>query len=574
MTTSKMFLSMRSRSPQRGVRRAVCWACVAAALALAAMAPAAVQAQENSNQIALVTLSSYDEIVADVGFIGRLGGQPHMAQQMEGMLQFVTGGRGLVGLEKSKPIGIAVSADGADVTVKGLIPVSDMDELLDLLGTWGIIAEDGEDGVKELAAQGQTLYAKEADGYAVIGYTPAAAKSGAAGAEAMINTLAGDYDIAARVFVQNIPSEYRNMAIEQLKAGMEMGMRRNPGESDQQFEMRKNLTQAQVEQFSQLLEDADQLTFGWSIDGQQAKTFVDFMLTAAPGTKLARQIAEAENLTTDYAGFYQPDAAATMTFCGKVTQEDIDQATQMFEGVRKQVMQQIQEEAGLPDDQAREVVKSAVGDFFDAFVATLKGGKIDGGAVLNMDPSGLTFVMGGLVAEPDKIESGLKKLEALAEQDDDFPGVSWNADQHGEISFHTIHVPVPDHEDEARQMFGDQLEIGIGTGGKSAYFAIGRDAVAGCKQIIDASKANAGKEVPPMEMTASLGKIMATVSQIEPNPIVTKISDMLESEAQGRDHIRIVEHVIDNGIKVRIELEEGVLRAIGTAIAEGRGGGF
>jgi hypothetical protein len=45
---------------------------------------------------------------------------------------------------------------------------------------------------------------------------------------------------------------------------------------------------------------------------------------------------------------------------------------------------------------------------------------------------------------------------------------------------------------------------------------------------------------------------------------------MLESEAEGRDHIKIVEHIVDNGVKVRIELEEGVLRAIGTAIEEGQ----
>jgi hypothetical protein len=34
--------------------------------------------------------------------------------------------------------------------------------------------------------------------------------------------------------------------------------------------------------------------------------------------------------------------------------------------------------------------------------------------------------------------------------------------------------------------------------------------------------------------------------------------------------ISATEHVTDNGVKVRIELEEGVLRAIGTAVAEGQ----
>jgi hypothetical protein len=539
------------------------------AVALAvAVSPLAARAQQNSNQIALITLSSYDEIKTDIGFLGRLSGQPALADTTEMMLGFLTGGQGLAGLDKSKPIGVAVYADGGEISVKALIPTTDMDALLGLLGNWGIVAEDGEDGVKELSAPGQTLYAKESNGWAVISVSPEVAKSGADDPEALIGTLTGTYDLAARVFVQNIPTEYRNLAIDQLRAGMEQGMVKNPDESDQQYEMRKAMAQAQIEQFSQLLEDSDELTFGWSIDGKEERTFIDFEMKAAAGSKLANQMAEYKNLTTDYAGFYQPDAAATMTFAGKMAEEDIAQVSQMFDGIRAQVMQQIEEEAELPDEESRDVVKAAVNDFMDALLATFKEGKVDGGAVLNMSPDSLTFVAGGLVGDPSKVESGLKKLEALAEKDENFPGISWNAQSHGEISFHTIDVPVPDPQ--AQQLVGDTMQIAVGTGGKSAYFAVGRDAVASTKAIIDASKANTGKQVPPFELTASLSKILGTVAKVDPNPVVTRVAEMLESEAEGRDHIKIVEHIVDNGVKVRIELEEGVLRAIGTAIEEGQ----
>jgi hypothetical protein len=531
-----------------------------------AVAPLAAPAQQNSNQVALITLSSYDEIKTDIGFLGRLSGQPTLADTTEMMLGFLTGGQGLAGLDKAKPIGVAVYADGGEISVKALIPVTDMDALIGLLGNWGVVAEDGEDGVKELSAPGQTLYAKESNGWAVISVSPEAAKSGAENPEELIGTLSGTYDLAARVFVQNIPTEYRDLAIEQLRAGMEQGMVQDADESDEQFEMRKAMAQAQIEQFSQLLEDADELTFGWSIDGKEERTFIDFEMKAADGSKLANQMAEYKNLTTDYAGFYQPDAAATMTFAGKMAEEDIANMSQMFDGLRAQVMQQIEEEAELPDDESREVVKSAVNDFMDALLATLQEGKVDGGAVLNMSPDSMTFVAGGLVGDPSKIESGLKKLEALAEKDEEFPGISWNADSHGEIKFHTIDVPVPD--EQAQQLVGDTMEIAVGTGGKSVFFALGRDAVASTKAIIDASKANAGKQVAPFELTASLGQILGTVAEVAPNPVVTRVAEMLESEAEGRDHIKIVEHVVDNGVKIRIELEEGVLRAIGTAVEE------
>ena len=43
---------------------------------------------------------------------------------------------------------------------------------------------------------------------------------------------------------------------------------------------------------------------------------------------------------------------------------------------------------------------------------------------------------------------------------------------------------------------------------------------------------------------------------------------MLRNEAQGRDHIRMVGHLVPNGLRYRFEAEEGVLRAIGKAHAE------
>jgi hypothetical protein len=546
------------------------WAFLPVLALLLAAAPTAVQAQQDSNQIALITLSSYDEIKSDVSFIGRLGGQPMLAEQMEGMLAFLTGGQGLAGLDKSKPLGVAVYAQDGEILVKAFVPVTDMNALIGLMGNWGVIGEEGEGGVMELTTPAQTLYAKQANGWAVISLTPEAVQSGIGGAEQLINSLSQTYDVAARIYVQNIPAEQRQMYIEQLRAGMEQGLVQNEGESNQQFEMRKTMTQAQVEQFAQLLEDTEQLSVGWSLDSREERTFLDFEMTAAPGTKMARQLAAYQNLTTDYAGFFQPDAAATLTFAAEMTPEDVNEASQMFEGLRNQLMQQIEQEADLPDDKSKEIVKAAVGDFFDAFVATVKDGKLDGGAVLNMSPDGVTLVAGGRVGDPAKIESGLKKLEQLAAQQPEFPGISWNADRHGEINFHTMKVPVPEHEVEARKLLGDTMEVAIGTGGNSAYFAVGKNAVQRTKEIIDASQANTGKQVPPMELTISLSQILSTVAEVDPNPVVTKVAEMLQSEAQGRDHIRMVEHVTDNGVKVRIELEEGVLRAIGTAVAEGQ----
>jgi hypothetical protein len=71
-----------------------------------------------------------------------------------------------------------------------------------------------------------------------------------------------------------------------------------------------------------------------------------------------------------------------------------------------------------------------------------------------------------------------------------------------------------------------------------------------------------------MEMTFALKQIMemaATVAQESEKPMLQSIAAMLANEASGRDHVRIVMQTIPNGIRTRIEAEEGVLRAIGMA---------
>jgi hypothetical protein len=45
--------------------------------------------------------------------------------------------------------------------------------------------------------------------------------------------------------------------------------------------------------------------------------------------------------------------------------------------------------------------------------------------------------------------------------------------------------------------------------------------------------------------------------------IAASVAKMLEEQAQGRDHIRLVAQLLENGFRYRLEAEEGVLRAIG-----------
>lgn len=549
------------------------------------LAPVAQAQNSKAKPVAVISVNSIDQLFKDADFLGSLVGQPQISAQYGPMLKGFT-----PGLDHSKPIGLVVQSDGIAPSGSLCLPVADLNVLAPFLKNFGVMSEDKGDGNWEFSFQGQTLVGREGDGWVflsmpgMLGDTPA-------DPQGLFGALTNEYDLGVRLHVQNIPEAFKQMALSQVEEGMRVSMKKLGSESDEQFEARKQMTELQVDQFKQLAEDLDEVTVGIAIDGEQQRTYLDFVYTAVAGSKLAEQLALNNDPKTDFAGFFQPDAAMTMSFTSEMAEADIAQAEQMLGAASKQIEVAIEQEAGDLSDEEREVVKSAVGNFMEAVKTTLQVGKIDGGAVLNVSPNSLSFVGGAFVATPHNVEDGLKKLVELAEKEDtDFPGVNWNASTHDDVKFHTLSVPIPadgdDDEEKARQLFGDTVEIAVGIGQESVYFALGRDCVDKTKEIIDASTASPQKSVPPMEMSFSLSQILETVAALadeEDKADVAMMASMLATDANGRDHVRILVEPISNGVRARIEAEEGILRAIGmgamaaqmeAAGAAGAGAGF
>lgn len=538
------------------------------ATTLALVTGAKAHAQGEMKPIAVVTLNSINNILEDVNFIGSLAGQPRMADQVRpfvGMIQ---------GLDNDQPIGLVIQSDGMSPSGALCVPCTDLKMMLGGMAMFGVTQEDGPNGTIQIGAQGQTVFAKEKDGWAYISMMPQMLENVPADPGALFGALTSEYDLGIRVHVQNIPEAFKQMALSQLEAGMESGMQKLDNETDEQYEARKQMTKVQVDQLKQAAQDLDELTFGLAIDGEQQRTFIDIVYKAVAGSKLAEQIAVNADPRTDFAGFFQPDAAMMMSFASKVSESDVAQMEQMFGAVMKQVETAIDSEADDATDEEKELIKSAVNDFMLALKATMQAGKMDGGAVVNVSPSSLSLVAGGFVADPAKVEDGIKKLTQLAkEKESEFPGVNWNSSSHKDVQFHTLNIPIPagdDDEEKARQLFGDTVDVAIGIGKETAYFALGRDCVEAIKGIMDVSAASPQKSVPPMEMTFALSQIMeAAVGLMDDDENdkaqVEMMANMLANEAKGRDHVRIAVTMIPNGARTRIEAEEGVLRTIGMA---------
>ncbi len=181
------------------------------AMMLGAIAPA--QAQD-AKPIVVATLPSYDELFADLGYLGQLGNKPDMAQGAEQLLGLLAGG--LQGLDKTKPIGFSLDANMQPLA---FIPVTDIDQFLMSLVAFVKQPKDVGDGVKELTVNNTTIYVKAASGWAFVSNQATALAQLPSDPLKVLDGLNKEYDIAVRANFQSVPLQFRQIAINALEQG-------------------------------------------------------------------------------------------------------------------------------------------------------------------------------------------------------------------------------------------------------------------------------------------------------------------------------------------------------------------
>lgn len=537
-------------------------------------APAAQAAPAQLKTLAVVAGARYEKLLADVTFLGPYLGQPAAGQLADAILAQYTMGKAATALDKTKPWGLIVQTDGMQFYYVACLPIANADDVIEIAKAHNAEIKDAENGTKQLLIPNKPpIFLKAENGVVFLSIAQASLAKLPPNPLEILGKMVGEYDVSVSLAVKNIPEMYRQFAIGALQAGMQQNMKKSPDESDDEFAQKQRLAEAQLKQVTQLINEVDTVKVAWAIDTQEKKTFLDFTYQVVPGSKMAKQLAAYTQPSTNFAGFYQTDAAATAMVATKadpnLAAEDLAQFENMLSSLRQQTARKIDKWENGPDTQERESLKAAANDLFDSIEATIKEGQFDGGASLHASEGKMSVVAGVHLKDTAKIESALKKLETVGKNSSGFPGIKWNTANQAGINFHTMTVPVPENKKGPRKLFGEQVDIAVGIGPDAVYLGVGKDNIAAVGKSIDASAADRSKTVPPFAFSASLGQLAefaaASAEKDQEKQALQAIADKLKGEAKGRDHIRATGSVIPNGLRYRFEAEEGVLQAIGTA---------
>ncbi len=549
----------------------------ALALALVLVPVQQVSAQnEQAKPAMVISVASINEQLADVSYLLKAAGQDQFVPLLElGALTYVDG------FNKQQPMGAFVNMTMGEPSVTAFVAVEDLDKVLMKVQDQTGQPEDLGNGVQKLTApDGQEIFVKEKGGWAFMSNALDNLTDVPDDPSKALGDLPKDYNVAVQINVRAIPAELRQMAIQQMKDGYEQGLANLDEEDPENKEALEKITANGLDSIEQLVNESDQVTLGWNVDAMARTTYIDFEITAVAGTKLASRMEKLKDTKTNHSGFLLKDAAVNLNFVSIMADQDKVAFLEMLNTMSTKALAELDDDDNL-DEAGRTAAKNILSTVFGSLKKTVEGGRLDGGAALLFEGKKLAFVAGGLMAGSAELNNAFREAVDLAKKDAKFTGtVEMDLETHANITFHKLTFPVPDDQDEARDVLGEDLEVYVGIGAESAYIAVGHDSLTKLKQVIDASASAANQDVPPSQMTIALLPILKFASQFPEGAVLAGAVTSLEQNAD-KDKIRLSSHTVERGARTRIELEEGVLQAIGAGVQAamqgfggGGGGGF
>ncbi len=524
-----------------------------------------------SKPIAALTVASYNDLKSDLDFVGSLVERPQLGAVMDGGVALITQFKGLVGVDKTRPWGAIVQASGeTDFSVYVFVPVTNFKQALSLLELYSTVDSEG-DVYKLTPKDGKKVgYVKQQGAWAFFAEKPEVLAHCDADPIALLGSLKKEYIVGGRVFLANVPEGLREKFISGLHEGIATAAAKKDNESEEEFASRKKVLDQIEPYITRVFSELDQVVLGWGLDRTKEKTFVDVSVIAKSGTKTAEEMGLAAKCLTNLAGFRVPGAAFTAAIAGKMPPAKQEIAASVIEVARGKALAEIKKKA--PEDK-RAVAKEVVNDGGDLLQKIVKSGHMDGAASVLVGPKAATGLLAGYVADGALLDKILHTIaKAVIEEHPELEQfLKLDAEKSHSINFHKISIPLPEDSDDAQkviQLLGANLDIVIGVGKENAYLAVGRDAMATLQKAIEGSASAGAKAVSPLEVSLSVQSVasaMAVVGKPHERPQAAMVESELK-KTPGKDHVVLAARPISNGVQVRLEVEQGLIRLFGRLV--------
>jgi len=522
--------------------------------------------------VAVVSFSGYAELKRDLEYLGARSGNPDLASLLEQLLSRFTKRHGLAGVDQDRPWGASLSmtADGSRFPTLVFLPVSDMAKLVEALGAALGGTVDAGDDMYEIKSNAKIYYATRKGTWAYVSERKDVLKNLPSDPLLQLRGLYKQYDLALNVNLQNVPAALRDMAAGLVK---------------------------------QDLDGLGQVTAGLNIDRAANRTYLDLQLTALPGRDFVKQPAadSQQPKSSQFPGIFAPDAIFSFLLDWRFGDQDEKLAKAWLDRFRDEAPDAIDREQRLDDEQKTKAKKLA-GKLLAIVDKTIeKEGRINFGLVVtgakSEDEFGdvigeavqeafpnrihetiigagqVTVVAGGLTADGAELEDATMQLASMIAEAAGEEPPKRNINKHKGRRFHAFSVMAPQTMRAElplrtfRNLLGNPLKIVLAFGDDTYYAAVGEKGADAIKRAIDRSTEQHA-EKPPLMASLALGatwKLALSQRARRPNSKAEKMAASMTKE--GKDHLQFSVGPVDNGLRCRIEGEDGANKLLGLILS-------
>ena len=515
-----------------------------------------------------IAFAGYGQFIDSLKTLDQLSGHTKLAAKAEANIELQTRGKGLAGLDKSRPWGVLISLGENDQpVVQGFLPVTDLKQLLSSIPMLGGDAPVGNaSGVYEFPMGDRTAYVKQKGKWALFSDNEETLNSAPADPTPALADLTKTYLLSVRGSIQNVPPARRENFLNSLQGVVEFTLAmQQQSASPEERAMQSASIKQMFARLQKLAKELDTVVIGLGMDPSSKSLFLDFEARGIEGTELTRKLDAMKDAKTDFAGFALPGAAMTMLTAGTSDDEDVADAKAVLANYKASANKLLDANEQLGDK--RDLAKQLLGDLMQVVEKTIELKKSDAGMAVVLD-GGPAAVAGIRIADGAKLESTLKKLVKEIKADEPQVGefVKLDAEKYEGVNFHVAKIPIPDPK--AAEVFGDTVKIVIGISPSTLYLGAGKDPIATLKTAIDASKASPGKAINPVELVISgtpiakfFAKVIPADEDAQAKKNFAKAASSL-AESGGKEHVTMTVKAIPHGASMRLNVESGVTKTI------------
>lgn len=516
----------------------------------------------STKPVVVVTLGPLNKLMQDVNYITAAIGQP----QAGGLFAMAAGSMAN-GIDMDRPVGVMVPLVNGMPQPVAMVPTKDVKKMLSRMEAQLGPADELSDGTLVIAVGMQTVYVKQVGDWAAVSNNRDALKLAPTDPDGAFAAMGNKYFFAIRLRLQEIPADMRGMLMAQLRQGFEQAMAQNSGD-----EQAREMAEGSIDQIEQLINQSEELNIALDVDQSARHIQILTSFKAVPGSEMAQLYKDVKSVPSKYASVIRPDAA--MYFHGaqnippatvEAAKKSMDQTVQMVEG-----MLSGQDELSASQ---KEDIQEMLSRIIALSMKSMETGRSDAGALLLADQSQGRFVLGSFIADGNEAASIVQGFADKIKNEDDAPDFFFDVEKYNGITLHRVEAEVPADKDEARKIFGDKLQVHIGTGETSVYLAIGKDSLPLMKELIDAPvETTAPADRPTNQMVMKMLPMLEYAQSIENSTTLSAMIDAL-TKVDDSGVLQLTVTPIPNGNMTKIKVSEGMLKAIGAAVAESQGRG-